>query len=313
MSKMLWELKVPFYVGTMKEDLGKNNIWKYLRYFRMFMERFKLKVNEKDISYSYFSKILFGGYVGIINDPLLGACVGSVDIESVDADGNPKIVTFNYDNGKKRKCEVGKDIVIAYSDGTKIPPVLYLWAIANKVITREDIIDQQDNMLRKPIVVAGEGEDFDNAVNNAENLLSGIAWLNTKAKKQSKAKGNILQSKDMEVLNLQVGNAYKGAELWDSRKNYEELICDYLGYTTTKNEKKERMNTLEVKNENSIGQTFYDSSKFHLLLMKKDCERVLNITVDIEYLLERKEEGGEDNGSGKENMGRASTKEQQND
>ena len=44
----------------------------------------------------------------------------------------------------------------------------------------------------------------------------------------------------MEVLSLQVGNSYKAPEVWASRKNLEEMICDYLGYVTAKNEKRER-------------------------------------------------------------------------
>lgn len=302
MAKMFWELELPIAIGKMKEDLSRNNIWKYLRYFRMYVERFKLQFNEKDITYNYFSKVLFGGVVGLINDPVYGICAGSVDIEEKDPDGNPVLVTFNYDNNKKRKhCKVGEDVVLGYADGTRIPPVLYIVAIANQVITREDIINQQDNMLRKPIVVAGSGEEFDNAVNNAENVLSGVSWINTKKKNRASKKGTILEDSAMEVLNLQVGNAYKGGELWESRKQWEELLCDYMGYTTTKNEKKERMNTLEVENENSIGKTFYESAKDCVKECIKEAEKVFGVKGELELRLER-EEGGEDNGSSKNDV-----------
>ena len=304
MSKMFWELKLPLDIASMKEDLSKNNIWKYLRYFNMYCSRFLLKTKEdRDISYEYFSKIMFGGIVGLIKDPVYGVCVGRVDVEKPDANGNPEIVTFEYDNGTKlKKLKVGKDVVIAYADKTRIAPVLYIWAIANEILTREDIIRQQDNMLRKPIVVTGEGEDFDNAVNNATNVLSGIEWINTKGKKKQ-GKNNLLEQSEMQVLNLQIGNAYKGAELWDSRKHFEELICDYMGFTTTKNEKKERMNTNEVLNENSIGQTFYKSSVECLNTMIADCKKVLGEEIKMTKLLESEKEVS-DNGDDKENVER---------
>ena len=263
MGKMLWELQLPFEIAKAKEDLSKNNIWKYLRYFKMYMSRFRVYSEKTDLSYDLFSKLLFRGMCAIVNDSVYGTVIAEIDETKtkVDASGKPTHITVSYDNKTIRKdLELGKQAVIVYADETHIPPVLYIWAIANEILVREDIIRQQDNMLRKPIVIAGEGEDFDNAVNNATNILSGIEWINTKKKGGSKQAKNIMSDKEIQVLNLQVGNAYKGMELWASRKNFEELICDYLGFTTTKNEKRERMNTLEVKNENSVGQTFYKSS-----------------------------------------------------
>ena len=305
MSKMLWELQLPVDIAIAKEDLSKNNIWKFMRYFNMFMSRYRLLVKEnneeRDISYDYFSKILFSGRVGLINDPVYGLCVGRIDKEKEDANGKITTGNFEFDNGtQKRGLTVGKDMVVAYADMTRLPPILYLYAIGSKIITKEAIIDQQDNMLRKPIVVTGEGEDFDNAVNNANNILSGIEWINTKSKNGKNKKGTILDSNEMQVLNLQVGNAYKGSELWESRKQYEELLCEYMGYTTTKNEKKERMNTLEVENDNSIGQTLCKSAEKCIEDMIKEVKKVLNVSIRLEKIL--KEEVNE-NGN-QEDLGR---------
>ena len=44
MNKMLFEVQLPLVIAKAKEDLGVNNIWKYLRYIRMFTERSKLKI-----------------------------------------------------------------------------------------------------------------------------------------------------------------------------------------------------------------------------------------------------------------------------
>lgn len=306
MSKMLWELELPVMIAEAKEDISKNNIWKYMRYFKMFMSRYKLvaKVDgeEQDITYDYFSKILFAGRVGIIKDPVYGLCIGRISQEREDANGLIEKATFEYNNGKTVSGKrVGKDMVVAYSDMTRLPPILYLIAIGNKIITKEAIIDQQDNMLRKPIVITGEGEDFDNAVNNANNVLSGIEWINTKKKAGKNKKGTLLDTSEMQVLNLQLGNAYKGAELWDSRKHYEEFLCEYMGYTTTKNEKKERMNTTEVENDNSIGQTMGKADELCLRKMIEDVKKVLNVEIRLEKIL--KEEVS-DNGSDKEDMER---------
>lgn len=297
---MLWELALPIEIAEMKEDLSKNNIWKYLRYFKMFMSRFRLKVDGKyneDFNYDYFSKIMFAGYIGLVEDPVYGLVAGRVDIVTTDANNKPKTVDFEYDNGKiRRNLKVDKDVVLAYSDSTRIAPVLYIWALANKILMKESIIDQQDNMLRKPIVITGEGEDFDNAMNNANRVLSGIEWINTK-KTTKASKKTLLDEHGMEVLNLQLGNAYKGPELWDSRKHYEELLCDYLGYSTTKNEKRERMNTLEVVSENSICESSYEDS---VRCLDDMCEKVKDVfgkNVEYDELLHREEEevNGEEN------------------
>lgn len=303
MSKMLWELELPVMVAEAKEDIGKNNIWKYMRYFKMFMSRYKLVATvdgeEQDITYDYFSKILFSGRIGLIKDPVYGLCVGRISEEKEDANGLIESAIFEYNNGKTVRKKVGKDLVVAWSDMTRLPPILYLIAIGNKIINKEAIIDQQDNMLRKPIIVTGEGEDFDNAVNNANNVLSGIEWINTKPKQGKNKKGTLLDTSEMQVLNLQLGNAYKGSELWDSRKHYEELLCEFMGYTTTKNEKKERMNTTEVENDNSIGKTICKADELCLEKMKEDVKKVLGIDIRIEKIL--KEEVKEDV-SRKENM-----------
>lgn len=309
MSKMLWELTLPVEIAEAKEDLSKNNIWKFMRYFKMFMSRYRLKATidgkEQDITYDYFSKILFGGYVGIKVDAVYGLCVGRLSKEKEDANGVIETATFEYNNGKTvSNQKVGKDIVVAYADMTRIPPILYLVAIGSKIISKEAIIDQQDNMLRKPIVITGEGEDFDNAVNNANNVLSGIEWINTKKKAGKNKKGTLLDTSEMQVLNLQLGNAYKGAELWDSRKHYEEFLCEYMGYTTTKNEKKERMNITEVENDNSIGQTMGKADEICIRQMIKDVKEVFGVDIVLEKIL--KEEVS-DNGS-EEDMGRDSTR-----
>ena len=305
MSKMLWELSLPVEIAEAKEDIGKNNIWKFMRYFKMFMSRYKLVATvdseEQDITYDYFSKIMFGGRVGLIKDPVYGLCVGRISQESEDANGLIKKAIFEYNNGRTVSKTNGKDLVVAYSDMTRLPPILYIYAIGSKIITKEAIIDQQDNMLRKPIVITGEGEDFDNAVNNANNVLSGIEWINTKRKGGKNKKGTLLDTSEMQVLNLQLGNAYKGAELWDSRKHYEELLCEFMGYTTTKNEKKERMNTTEVENDNSIGQTMGKSEEVCLRKMIDDVKKVLGVEIRLEKILK---EEVKDNGSDKEDLGR---------
>ena len=311
MSKMLWELELPPEIALAKEDIGKNNIWKYMRYFNMFMSRYRLKAKtegeEKDISYDYFSKILFAGKVGIINDVAYGVCVGRLNVTKEDASGNILEADFEFNNGKVRKnLKVGKDLVVAYSDMTRLPPILYIIAIGNKIITKEAIIDQQDNMLRKPIVITGEGEDFDNAVNNAENVLSGIEWINTKRKAGKNKKGTLLDTSEMQVLNLQLGNAYKGAELWDSRKHYEEFLCEYMGYTTTKNEKRERMNTMEVENDNSIGDTFRKSAEYCIKQMIEDAKKTLKVDITLEKILT---EEVSDNGSSEKDLERTNDRE----
>ena len=308
---MLWELALPVEIAEAKENLSKSNIWKYMRYFKMFMSRYRLiakyEDKEKDITYDYFSKILFAGRVGIIKDAVFGVSVGRISEEKEDANGLIETASFEFNNGKViRNKKVGKDLVIAYADMTRLPPILYIIMIANQIIQKEAIINQQDNMLRKPIVVTGEGEQFDNAVNNANNVLSGIEWINTKPKGGKNKKGTVLDTSDMQVMNLQLGNAYKGAELWDSRKHYEEFLCEYMGYTTTKNEKKERMNITEVENDNSIGQTMAKADEVCIRKMIDDCKEILGVEIRLEKIL--KEEVKEDV-SNKENMERTTTSE----
>ena len=304
-TKMLWELKAPTIIAQVKEDFSLNNIWKYLRYYRMYLERFALKHDGKDITRRIENLLFWRGKVALCNDEVFGLIVAEIDRETTNPNGEIISVDVSAENGYKRKnLKVGKDVVILYADETRIAPVLYIWAIANEVITREDIIRTQDNMLRKPILVKGVGEDFDNALVKASNVLSGVAWFNEKSKK---GKDNVMSADEMEVLNLQVGNAYKGAELWDSRKHFDELLCDYIGYVTVKNEKRERVNTLEVENENSVGRTFYNSA----VRLHEDCvkevQEVLGKTIEFTKMLEIDKEVKEDGGN-EENVERTPNK-----
>lgn len=300
-TKMLWEVALPPALAKAKEDLGVGNIWKYLRYYRMFIERFLLKHDGKNISYPVYNNLLWSGVVAFYNDKVSGLQVCRVSNGIKDANGDYVKVDIEGENGYKQKnLKVGEDVVLMYADGTRIPPVVYIWAIANEIISREDIIRTQDNMLRKPILIDGVGEDLDNALVKASNVLSGVAFMNRKGKKN---KDNVMNDKEMEVLNLQVGNSYKGRELWDSRKNYETLICDYLGYTTVKNEKAERMNTTEVEHENSIGNTFYASCLELQKLAIKQVREVFGIELELVELLKQEKEETE-NVSIEENMER---------
>ena len=253
----------------------------------MFLERTSFVCEGKDLSYAVYNTLLWDGVVAFVNDKILGLTVCRVVNGKKDANNNYIKVDLEAENGYKRKnVDVEKECVLVYADNTRIPPIIYLWAIANEVIIREDIIRTQDNMLRKPILVDGVGEDFDNAMVKTSNVLSGVSFITTKSSKKS---SNIMANNGMEVLNLQVGNSYKGAELWNSRKNLEELICDYLGYTTVKNEKRERMTNKEVSNENSIGMTFYESYIFLQNKGKDEIKQKFNLDVELTELIRKPE------------------------
>lgn len=298
---MLWELKAPLVVAQAKEDMGLNNIFKYLRYYRMFIERFRWKYKGKDLTRRIEDKLFWRGKVALVNDAVFGLVVAEIDEEKTDPNGELVKISVNAENGwKKKNLEVGKDAVVLYSDQTRLAPVLYIWAIANAIIEREDIIKQQDNMLRKPIIVAGEGAELDNAIAKIGNVLSGVEWFNLNPKKKD---GNIMVDKGLEVLNLQVGNAYKGKELWESRGKFEELIKDYLGYTSVNNQKKERMIQAEVSQSESVCDTFYKSSVELRETCKEDVKKVLGEDLELEKVLEQKEEEEVSvNGSNQEEM-----------
>lgn len=289
MSKMLWELKAPLVIAKAKEDLGLDNIFKYMRYYRMYLERFAWKYEGYDLTNRIENKLFWRGKVALLNDLVFGLVVAEIDEEKTNPNGEVIKVSVSAENGyKRRNLEVGKDVVILYADETRFAPVLYIWAIANQIIEREDIINQQDNMLRKPILVTGEGAELDNAMAKIGNVLSGVAWFNLNPK--TKKDGNIMLDKGLEVLNLQVGNAYKGKELWESRGKYEELIKDYLGYSSVNNQKKERMIQAEVSQSASVCDTFYKSA----LRLKEECVKqikdVLGLELKLEKILEEEKE-----------------------
>ena len=292
MSKMLWEVKAPLVIAKAKEDMSLNNIFKYMRYYRMFLERFKWKYKGQDLTNRIESKLFWRGKVAIIKDPVYDLVVGEIDTEKTDPNGNIVEISVSAENGYKRKnLKVGEDAVILYSDETRFAPVLYIWAIANEIIEREDIISQQDNMLRKPILVTGEGAELDNAMTKIANVLSGVEWFNLNPK--SKKDGNILLDKGLEVLNLQVGNAYKGKELWESRGKLEELIKDYLGYSSVNNQKKERMIQAEVSQSASVCDTFYKSALKLREETKEQVSSVLGEELELEKILEENKEVNE--------------------
>ena len=292
---MLFEPWVNVAVAKAKEDMGLENIWKYLRYYRMFLERFTWKVNGVDLSDEIEKVLFWRGQVAIKPSSLYGAIVIEIDSEKKDPNGKLIEISGTDKQGNRyRGQKVNEDVFIIYSDSTKLPPVLYIWAMANNVLDVHDIIRQQNNMLRKPIMVAGEGAQFDEAVNKVMNVLSGVAWFNFNNRK-GKGGNAMIPEQPVEVLNLQVGNAYKGIELWDNVKHFEEYICDYLGYTTTKNEKRERMNTLEIENENSIGLTFY---KGQVKTREDGAENGRKMGAKVEFgKLLKVQEGGEQDDS----------------
>lgn len=296
MSKMLFELSLPTEIAKAKEDLGIDNLWKYLRYIRMFMERSRMEYEGKDVSYTFYNNLLWGGVTALVKDNIIGLVIAKVVDGKKNVNGDYDTVDLEAENGWKRKnVKVGKDCVLCYADETRIPPIIYIWALANEVISIEDIIRTQNNMLRKPILVDGIGADLDDAMVRASNVLSGVAFIN---KKGGKSKSNVMDANGMEVLNLQVGNSYKGAELWASRKNYEEFICDYLGYPTAKNEKRERVNVSETNNENSIGMTFYASYDAMQRKCVEEAKSVLDIDLVYTELISKPEESeGNENGS----------------
>ena len=301
MSKMLWELKAPLVIAKAKEDMGLDNIFKYMRYYRMFLERYKWTYKDQDLTNRIESKLFWRGKVALIKDPVYDLVVAEIDAEKTDPNGNIVEISVSAENGYKRKnLKVGKDAVILYSDETRFAPVLYIWAIANQIIEREDIINQQDNMLRKPILVTGEGAELDNAMAKMSNVLSGVAWFNLNPKNKIDAKLNM--DKSMEVLNLQVGNAYKGKEVWESRGKYEELIKDYLGYSSVNNQKKERMIQAEVSQSASVCNTFYKSST-KLREDAKNQTSVLHLEDELKFekILEEEKEV-EENGSQENKM-----------
>ena len=301
MSKMLWEVKAPLVIAKAKEDLGLNNIFKYMRYYRMFLERFRWTYKGVDLTNRIESKLFWRGKIALVNDAVYGLVVAEIDTEKVDPNGAITKISASAENGWSRKnLEVGKDAIILYSDETYFAPVLYIWAIANKIIEREDIIDSQDNMLRKPIVVTGEGAELDNAMNKVANVLSGIAWFNLKPDKK---KTDIMSDKGLEVLNLQTGNAYKGKELWESRGKYEELIKDYLGYSSVNNQKKERMIQAEVSESKSVCETFYKSSLKNREEAQKKCSELFGEELKFEKVLEEEVEEDVSQKNNMENSG----------
>jgi len=300
MSKMLWEVKAPLVIAKAREDFGLNNIFKYMRYYRMYIERYKWTYKGIDLTNRIEQKLFWRGKVALCKDPVWGLVVAEIAEEKVSPNGILVKVSVEAENGWKRKdLEVGKDVVILYADETRFAPVLYIWAIANEIVEVEDIIKQQDNMLRKPILVAGEGAELDNTMTKMANVLSGVEWFNLNPK--NKGNTDILNQKDLQVLNLQVGNAYKGKELWESRGKREELIKDYLGYSTVNNQKKERMIQAEVNQSTSICDTFYKSSTKLREDCVKDTQTVLGEELILEKILEEHKEVVE-NGSEKNNM-----------
>lgn len=309
MSKMLWEPLLKPAIAKAKENLGVNNIGKYLRYYHMYMARFKWKYNDKDITNAVEMKTFFNTvscfYYDKVSQRLL---ILNVDNSITDENGNIIKVDASGDNNYSRKnLVVDKDCVLIYNDYTGIPPLLYIYAIANEIIGLEDTIREQNNMLRKPIILYGTGEQLDNALNNAQNMLSGVGFINLKNKRTGKGE-TIMDSMSMEVGNLQLGNSYKALELWENHNRYETQIKDYLGYASVNNEKKERMITDEVNKSRSISSTF----KKEAIDIRKDVaskiKDILGVNVKLEVIMEEevKEDDNKNDMGGLSNIDRQS-------
>ena len=78
MSKMLWELKAPLVIAQAKEDMGLNNISKYMRYYRMYMERYKwtytdFEGKKHDLTNRIENKLFWRGKVALVKTLFLGS------------------------------------------------------------------------------------------------------------------------------------------------------------------------------------------------------------------------------------------------
>ena len=155
----------------------------------------------------------------------------------------------------------------------------------NKIVEIEDIIKTQNNMLRKPIVLYGLGEELDNSLNTIDSVMSGVGVIAKKKKGKT-----ILDDEQIEVINIQKANSYKGKELWESYNKYEEIIKDYLGYRSVNNAKKERMITDEVNQSNDVCDTFYKDS----VSLREDGVKNVNSLFNIDLKLIKNLEGKEE-------------------
>ena len=140
-------------------------------------------------------------------------------------------------------------------------------------------------MLRKPIVLYGLGEELDNSLNTLDSVMSGVGVIAKKKKGKT-----ILDDEQIEVLNIEKANSYRGKELWESYNKYEEIIKDYLGYRSVNNAKKERMITDEVNQSNDVCDTFYKDSVSLREDGVKNVNSLFNIDLKLIKNLEEKEE-----------------------
>lgn len=296
------EVSLPTIQAKTKEAVGMFSLFQYLRYYQMFLGRFKSKSGEVDLT-NRIEKLLFErGVCGLYKDPAYDyPLVLEVNLKKKDPNGNYITVDAKGENGYELKDKkVGEEIFLIWSDSSHIAPLLYIIGIATKILEKEDIIDQQDNMLRKPILIYGTGEKLDNAMNKLANLLSGVQFINLADKKSGKAgkDSTIFDQDGLEVLNLESGQAYKGDKLWESRDNYEALIRDYLGYPSVNSDKKERLINAEVDKTTAFAEVRYNDDLYNRQkgyeLAKKG-----GINIEVEPILkwEKPTEGGRNNDS----------------
>lgn len=301
MSKYLFEPKLPLWIGEAKEGLGEIQLARMLRGYKMFMTRFKWYVNGKDLTKVIEEKLFFKGYVGLYYDKIAEELY-ALDVQDVVKDPNNEIVRCSGlgNNGyEKKNLIVGKDIVIVYADITRLPPLLYVWELTSRINEKEDIISQQDNMLRKPILVKGSGLEFEELASALQNTLAGVSFVNTSKKSKSQ---NALLENPIEILNLQTNNSYKGGELWESRSQYEDLLRDYLGYPSVNNKKRERMITAEVSQSTSVAETNYKDAEMIRDKAVEEVKSLFSVEVKLEKLLTWEDKEVVDNDNGKDNI-----------
>ena len=87
MSKMLWEVKAPLAIAKAKEDMGLNNIFKYMRYYRMYIDRVRWTYKDIDLTNRIENKLFWRGKVALVNDPVYELVVCEIDVEKRDPNG----------------------------------------------------------------------------------------------------------------------------------------------------------------------------------------------------------------------------------
>lgn len=272
--------------GFMLNRCGLTDVWNsttqnnraYLifmqRFLNLFMNRFEYKNIPEESKRQTFRNnalerwLFFAPAVALFKHPQLGLQALPVSGWSGERDlaGFPKTWIVSAGNGYKKELSY-KDSVLMFNDDAYSIPFLHILYELSYLVDIDNTHRQNLFALRQPMLVEMTEDEQKSAQKFIDKIKEFDDIIKIRVKASEKSVRNSGNPYDMKVFNS--GANYIGQELSNEFVTYMNRIYTYLGLNNVAFEKKERMLTGELSQNDQIVQSNYTNA---LICRRKSIE-----------------------------------------